>query len=364
MLAEVGPARGHLARRADQRDRALGSQTARVELRRRAARQPGRRGRGSQRAARAPAPVAPHDPALDAGRAARLDQLLADGPGERLERLRAPARTQPRLAADHRPDQRVPAEAAMELARDRDRRQGRTASARCPSVQRPATRASARIRTAEPAAQARTTTCSSPIHSARVSAPSRRDHAPRPVPGPEACTGRRGRRPARAWRLSVLEEVDVDEEGARRGHVDLLAAAAAAARGATRRRRGRLRTRTRRNVATPIRKPPVAAATAAGSETSTRRSMGRGSASTGSVRTSAPARYREGAGSGTSRRLPRQRARSYTRYFFTISPPIASMARFMALLVSRIQPISPPLTRVTSAMSKCSAYRPAATPVC
>ena len=61
---------------------------------------------------------------------------------------------------------------------------------------------------------------------------------------------------------------------------------------------------------------------------------------------------------------PRQRVRSYTRYFFTISPPIASMARFMALFVSRIQPISPPFTRVASAMSKCSAYRPAATPVC
>jgi hypothetical protein len=48
-------------------------------------------------------------------------------------------------------------------------------------------------------------------------------------------------------------------------------------------------------------------------------------------------------------------ARSYTLYFFTISPPIAFIARFIALLVSRIQPISPPWILVTSAMSKCSA---------
>jgi hypothetical protein len=47
-------------------------------------------------------------------------------------------------------------------------------------------------------------------------------------------------------------------------------------------------------------------------------------------------------------------SRRYTRYVFTLRPFIASIPRFMARLVSRIQPISPHLTGVTAAMSKCS----------
>ena len=85
-----------------------------------------------------------------------LDQLLADRPGERLERLRAPARPQPRPAPDHRADQRVPAEAAMESRRSwstPSANRMRSIAAAC-SVPR---LASARIRTAPPAAQARTT---------------------------------------------------------------------------------------------------------------------------------------------------------------------------------------------------------------
>ena len=66
--AEVGAPGRHLARRAHQRDRALGRKAARVELRRRApapARTP-RAGRAAS--AGAAAPVAAHDPALDRGR--------------------------------------------------------------------------------------------------------------------------------------------------------------------------------------------------------------------------------------------------------------------------------------------------------
>ena len=61
---------------------------------------------------------------------------------------------------------------------------------------------------------------------------------------------------------------------------------------------------------------------------------------------------------------PSSSSRSYTRKRLTTRPPIASMPRFIALLVSRIQPISPPLRVVCSAMSKCSMYSAAATPVC
>ncbi len=62
-------------------------------------------------------------------------------------------------------------------------------------------------------------------------------------------------------------------------------------------------------------------------------------------------RYREVAGvgfgglaheEGESTPAPDSR-RSYTRYFFTTFPPMASMPRFIAVFVSRIQPISPPL---------------------
>ena len=45
--------------------------------------------------------------------------------------------------------------------------------------------------------------------------------------------------------------------------------------------------------------------------------------------------------------------RSYMRYLRTISPPMPSIARFMGLFVSRIQPISPPFCGVRSAESKC-----------
>src|SRR5262245_58649237 len=73
--------------------------------------------------------------------------------------------------------------------------------------------------------------------------------------------------------------------------------------------RGRRRTLTSRKVATPSRNPPAAAATAAGSGTGAARSIGLGSARTGSGRTSASC-WGSGraAESGTTRRLPRQRS--------------------------------------------------------
>ena len=106
----------------------------------------------------------------------------------------------------------------------------------------------------------------------------------------------------------------------------------------------------------------MAAATAAGSDTSRRGSIGRGSASTGSGRTSASLLgVREYGLVGHERRsVPPVAGADSERAlvdadFLTIVPPIASMPRFIALLVSRIQPISPPVDpRRGSAMSKCS----------
>src|SRR5207302_7833742 len=65
-------------------------------------------------AARAAAAVAPCERALDAGGALRLDQLLGDRPGERLERLRAALRPDPRLASDDRAEQLIAPELRVE----------------------------------------------------------------------------------------------------------------------------------------------------------------------------------------------------------------------------------------------------------
>ena len=189
MLAEVRAARGHLARHAHQRDRALRGEPAGVQLRGRAPGEEGRGRRRAQRSAGAPAAVASHDPPLDRRGAAGLDQLLADRPGERLERLRPPPRPHPRLPPDDRADQRIPPEAAMELAQvvvgaEREAHPLDRDCARLARSRRSLAAASARIRTAFPAAQARTSTSSSPIHSALVSAPSRHTITPsRPGPG-------------------------------------------------------------------------------------------------------------------------------------------------------------------------------------
>ena len=115
-------------------------------------------GRSRSVVAGAPRPSAAHDPPLDPGGARVLDQLLADRPGQRLERLRPARRAQPGRAAHERADQRVGAEAAVERRevvvdaereahpRERDlagaaRARPRRRSARC--ARRPARRARA-----------------------------------------------------------------------------------------------------------------------------------------------------------------------------------------------------------------------------
>ena len=165
--------------------------------------------------------------------------------------------------------------------------------------------------------------------SARVSAPSRRDHDPVPSRYREAGTGPAGTTSARPRWLSVLQEVDVDEEGARwrrrrpscrgRGRPESQSAPG----------RGRRSTRTSRKVATPIRKPPVAAATAAGSETSDA-ALDRPRFGEHGQRTDLGLVLEvRKVGGSTRRRMNHvcliKGLRSYTRYFFTISPPIASM---------------------------------------
>src|SRR5207244_7222801 len=65
-------------------------------------------------AAGAAAPVAPGQVALDADRPLRLDQLLGDRPRQRLEGLGAADGPDPRLAPDHRAEQGVAAEGALE----------------------------------------------------------------------------------------------------------------------------------------------------------------------------------------------------------------------------------------------------------
>ena len=57
---------------------------------------------------------------------------------------------------------------------------------------------------------------------------------------------------------------------------------------------------------------------------------------------------------GAEGSAPSSSSRSYTRQRLTIEPPSASSARFIDLLLSRIQPASPVLMFVRSATSKCS----------
>ena len=70
-----------------------------------------------QRSSLAPAPAEHrHDAPLDRGGALVLDQLLADGPHERLEGHRAAAHAQPGAPSQRAPDQRIAREAPVEVA--------------------------------------------------------------------------------------------------------------------------------------------------------------------------------------------------------------------------------------------------------
>src|SRR6185437_7653827 len=115
VLRQVGAPRRHLACHADHRDRSLAGQVAGLELGRRPVRQGGWGGGVEQGAAGAAAAVAKHQPPLDARRALGLDELLGDRPGQRLERLGPPQRPDPWAAPDHRAEQRVAFERAVEV---------------------------------------------------------------------------------------------------------------------------------------------------------------------------------------------------------------------------------------------------------
>ena len=136
----VDAARGDLAGAADQRDRPRRRQVEGGELGGRAAGDrrraegtsrsgPGPRQAPSSRRLQPPAP-APHDPALDLGRPARLDQLLGDRPGERLPGPRPALRAVPGPVVDRLADQRVAAEACARTRSGPRRRRARSACAR------------------------------------------------------------------------------------------------------------------------------------------------------------------------------------------------------------------------------------------
>src|SRR5215210_7767327 len=233
-----------------------------------------------QGAARAAAPVAAHDPALDGRSPVGLDQLLADRPGKRLERFRTAAWPQPRLAPNHRPDQRVPAKAAVKLLQIVIDAQGESHAVdalQC-SVIRPRVSPDPNCPARSPRPDEhlllvdpeQTGEGAVARHHHSVASWPREPVRPR---GNDVLLDLGGYRSFRRWTSTRKEREPATSSflprprpPPRRSDAPL---------------RGLRRTRTSRKVTTPTRKPPVAAATAAGSETSTRRSMGRGSARTG-----------------------------------------------------------------------------------
>jgi hypothetical protein len=115
-VGEVRAPGGHLARRAAQGDRPAGAEVQRLQQGGRRAGQRRRRGQVAQARRRA-APAQPRDdPPFDGLGALGLDELLADGPGERLEGLGAADRAQVRAIAHRAPDERIRAEAVIERA--------------------------------------------------------------------------------------------------------------------------------------------------------------------------------------------------------------------------------------------------------
>ena len=274
---EVDAAARHLARALDHRQRARRRQVA--GLRARPAHGPrARRPRRVAQRPQAPGAPAPDQPALDRRGALGLDQLLGDRPGERLERLGAAQRAQPRACGGSS----GPSSGSRLNARGTRRRSWSTPSAkRIRSIAaRPprASAASARKRTAPPPA---TRARHRLRHRGRAAgAERRRAPAQHPVaparraagtgPGARRRSSTRGRRTSG----SALQHVDVDEERASaRTSSPRRAPPAAPMRTAPRRRAGRRSTR-RQDVATPATTaPPAAATTGAGS------AAGRGSIS-------------------------------------------------------------------------------------
>jgi hypothetical protein len=105
---------GDLPRAADERDGAAGREVERLQQRRRLRGEGRRRGEVAQPGALAPTAEPEDDAALDRGRPPVLDELLADRPGQGLERVGAAGGPQPRRRAHDGPDHRVVAEAGVE----------------------------------------------------------------------------------------------------------------------------------------------------------------------------------------------------------------------------------------------------------
>ena len=264
--------RGHLRRRPAHHDRALRRQPAALELGRRARGQRRGGGRVSQPPAGAAPPVAAHQLLLDLDRPAALDQLLADGPGQRLEGLGPPPRAQPGPAADDRAQQRVAPEGAVKVRQvlvDAERevhplepvprpRLARLGRGPHPhrAARHPGPHLAGRALRMQQAPQDGALAAQHAVAAASGQLPG--------PPGDEVLfEGERGYRRSSRWtstrneRLAAISSLSPPRRlrARRTSRLDL----------------GRRRTFTSTNAATPSRKPLVAAATAGSSETSSRR---------------------------------------------------------------------------------------------
>ena len=226
---QVGAPRGDLAGRPDQRDRALGGQAAGVQLGRRAAGHPLRR-RRARAACRSRC-------ATRAGARSRARSRPPGGPRSAARRppRRAP-RTAPGAGAGRSHGRRRitgPTSGSRRKRRWNSRRSWSVPSAKrmrsTPASAASRSGASARKRTRRPATQARTTAAPRlRVHHPHQRAAALQQHAVAPRCGqPVGAHGSDVDFDQR--RLSVLEQVDVDEEGARGGHLGAPAAPAAAA---------------------------------------------------------------------------------------------------------------------------------------
>ena len=152
--AQVGAPGGDLARGPAQRQRAARGEVERLQARR--GRRPAsvaRRRQVAQPGARAASgPCVQHDPPLDRRGALELDQLLADRPRQRLERVGAPAHAQ--VAAGRGPSARSAGRrgSGRRTGAGRRRRRARSASARWPPRRRRRARPRRRTRRAPPTA--------------------------------------------------------------------------------------------------------------------------------------------------------------------------------------------------------------------
>ena len=314
------------------------------------------------------APVAEDHPPLDGGRAAALDQLLGDRPGQGLPRLGAAPGTQPGLAPQDRAQQLVAPEALVE---------GRQVVVDAEGEAHPLDAGAGRVLARAPrrgSARRRRRPRRAPRRGRRPRAgggsrPRPRCAARRRGRRPATGRDRRARRPARrceAQRLSRWTSTRNEREEAMSTPRAL--ASLRARRWASARPVGRAAEHLDQDEGRDAQDEPAGGGGHGGRDA--RRAAGPRSpragcwsAGTGRWRTSAtssPSRASSSgwlsAGSGKEIECNPQvgSSRSYIRYFLTTRPPMPSMPRFMASLVSRIQPISPQVWGVRTAVSKCS----------